>query len=202
MDFNERLRDTRIKRGFTQVKFAQELHISKDLYNKYERTNTKPGLDMICDMARVLGVTTDYLLGNVENLPSGKGIRIPVLGSVAAGVPIEAVQDILDYEEIDSETASQGDFFALKIKGDSMEPKMSSGDVVIVRKQSDVESGDVAVVLVNGHEGTVKKIKKRPDGIVLISTNPAFDPIFFNNEDIATLPVVILGKVVELRAKF
>ena len=83
-----------------------------------------------------------------------------------------------------------------------MEPKMSIGDVVIVRRQEDVDDGDVAVVIVNGNEATVKKIKKESGGIRLIPLNPAFDSQFFSIEDISTLPVRILGKVVELRAKF
>ena len=79
-----------------------------------------------------------------------KAIRIPVLGNVAAGVPIEAIEDVIDYEEISEELAHTGDFFALKIKGDSMEPRICNGDVVIVRKQNYAESGDLVIVLVNG----------------------------------------------------
>lgn len=127
---------------------------------------------------------------------------IPVLGEVAAGIPIEAVQDIVDYEEIDQALATTGEFFGLRIKGSSMEPRMREGDVVIVRKQEDVDTGDTAVVLVNGNEATVKKIKKGEQGITLLPTNPAYDPMFFTSAEIESLPVVILGKVVELRAKF
>lgn len=95
-----------------------------------------------------------------------------------------------------------GEYFALQIRGNSMEPKFSAGDVVIVRKQSDVNSGDIAVVLVNGDDATIKKIKKRPDGVMLIPNNPEFEPMFYSNQEIEELPVVVLGKVVELRAKF
>ena len=79
---------------------------------------------------------------------------------------------------------------------------MSEGDVVIVHLQDDVNTGDIAVVLVNGGEATCKKIKKTPDGVILISTNPDYEPMFFSNQDIVELPVRILGKVVELRCKF
>lgn len=72
---------------------------------------------------------------------------------------MEAVENILDYEEISEDMARQGDYFALQIKGDSMEPRIKEGDVVIVRKQPDVESGEVAIVLVNGDEATIKKCK-------------------------------------------
>lgn len=76
------------------------------------------------------------------------------------------------------------------------------GDVVIVRRQDDVESGDVAIVLVNGNEATVKRVKKQEDGITLIATNTSvYEPHYYSNKEIEELPVRILGKVVELRGK-
>ena len=134
--------------------------------------------------------------------PREKGVEIPVLGYVQAGIPMDAIEDIIDYEEIPESMARSGEYFALQIRGNSMEPKFSAGDVVIVRKQSDVNSGDIAVVLVNGDDATIKKIKKRPDGVMLIPNNPEFEPMFYSNQEIEELPVVVLGKVVELRAKF
>lgn len=82
------------------------------------------------------------------------------MGDVAAGIPIEAIQDIVAYEEIDAAMAASGDHFGLRIKGSSMEPSMMEGDVVIVRKQDYADNGDVVVVLVNGESATVKKLKK------------------------------------------
>lgn len=129
-------------------------------------------------------------------------IRVPVLGRVAAGIPIEAIEDIVGWEDLPSAYGAGGaEYFGLQIKGDSMEPKISDGDVVIVRKQPDVDSGEVAVVLINGCDATVKRIKKNSGGITLIANNPAFEPIYYSNEEVAQLPVVILGRVVELRAK-
>lgn len=123
---------------------------------------------------------------------------IPVLGRVAAGIPAEMIEDVIDYEEIDD---SVGEAFALVIAGDSMEPKLSRGDVVIVRRQEDVESGEIAVVTVNGDDATCKRVIKRDDGILLVSLNPAYDPQFYSCEDIRTLPVTVLGRVVEARCK-
>ena len=137
------------------------------------------------------------LLVNIES-----GVKIPVLGLVRAGIPMDAVEYIIDYEEISEDMARQGEFFALQIKGDSMEPKISDGDVVIVRKQPDIESGETAIVLVNGDEATIKKVQKFTGGINLIPSNPTYDVMTFTNEQIEKLPVRILGKVVELRAKF
>ena len=106
-------------------------------------------------MADFFNVSVDYLLGrdNTSSLPqSTGGTWVPVLGRVAAGIPIEAIEDVEDYEEISPDMAKTGEFFALKIQGDSMEPKISNGDVVIVRQQPDCDNGDIAVVLVNGRE--------------------------------------------------
>ena len=127
---------------------------------------------------------------------------IPVLGKVVAGYPIEAVENIIDYEEISETMARQGEFFALRIQGDSMQPKFSEGDVVIVRKQESVDNGDVAIIMVNSDEATIKKIQRFDGGINLIPTNPAYNIITYTNKEIIDLPVKCLGKVVELRAKF
>ncbi len=142
------------------------------------------------------------LIEEKSNITISQGIKIPVLGSVPAGVPITAVEDILDYEEIPQLWANQGKFFALKIKGDNMEPRMQSGDVVIVRQQSSADSGDTVIVLINGDEATCKKLEKTSNGIMLISTNTKYSPMFFSHEEINELPVVILGKVVENRQKY
>jgi repressor LexA len=99
--------------------------------------------------------------------------------------------------------ASTGEFFGLRIKGSSMEPRIRDGDVVIVRRQEDAETSDTAVILVNGDSATVKRIKKDPDGSLwLLPNNPAYDPQHYSPAEIATLPVRIIGKVVELRGKF
>lgn len=158
----------------------------------------------IIAFAKALGVTPAYLLedSGTDIDKKGKGVSIPVLGYVRAGIPIEAVEEILDYEEISEDMARQGEYFALKIKGDSMEPRMREGDVVIVRKQSVVDNGDIAVVLVNGDDATVKKFFRYDNGISLISFNPNYDPFTYTPEQVNSLPIQVIGKVVELRAKF
>ncbi len=131
-----------------------------------------------------------------------KGIKIPVLGRVPAGVPIEAVEDIIDYEEIPVEMAKDGEFFGLQIKGDSMEPRICEGDVVIVRKQDDAESGDLVIAMINGDEATCKRLMKYSDGIRLMPSNPTYEPLYFSNKEIEEKPVKIIGRVVENRQKY
>lgn len=156
----------------------------------------------ISEIADHFGVQSPDLIGHQPEAKLRRvGVKIPVLGTVAAGIPISAVEDILDYEEITPEMADTGEFFGLKLKGDSMKPRMENGDVVIIRQQPDVESGDVALVLIGEEEATVKKVLKRPDGIVLQPYNPDYEPMFFSPREIEELPVQVIGKVVELRGK-
>lgn len=200
------LKELRISSHQTQQQIADLLGITRAAYTNIENGKRRCDADNLVTLARHYGVSTDYLLGRTDYsdipAPTTKGKWIPVLGNVQAGIPIEAIEDIIGYEEISNEMAQSGDYFALRIRGDSMEPRMHEGDVVIVRKQDDAETGDVCVVMVNGDDATVKRIKKSPEGLFLIANNPAFEPMFFSNREIDELPVQVIGKVVELRAKF
>ena len=200
-----RLKELRLQKGLRQIDFAKEMGILQSTLSSWETGRYEPDSEMLVKIANYFGVTVDYLLGGkkVSNSIKTKGKWIPVLGDVAAGIPIEAVEDIVDYEEIDAALAATGDFFGLRIKGSSMEPRIREGDVVIVRKQDDADTGDTAVVMVNGDSATVKRIKKEPDGsLVLIPNNPAYDAQHFSPSEIEDKPVHIIGKVVELRGKF
>lgn len=189
------------EQNMSMSELARRVGIAKSAISRYFNGTRELPLNKIGDFASVLHTTPDYLLGMEDKQPP-QGLQIPVLGTVAAGIPISAVEDILDYEEIPQSWENQGEFFALKIKGDSMEPRMESGDVVIVKQQSDANSGDTVIVLVNGDDATCKKLQKTDNGIMLVSTNPKYPPMFYSNEEIVTKPVVILGKVVELRQKY
>ena len=109
---------------------------------------------------------------------------------------------MVDYEEIPEALSRSGEYFGLRVVGDSMEPKISDGDTIIVRKQETAEPGEVIVATVNGSDACVKRLKTLEGGIMLISTNPAYEPITYTQEEVERLPVRIIGKVVELRAKF
>ena len=196
--FSNVLKSLRKKSGYSQVELSKILNLSKSTIAMYEVGERKPDHETMKRISELFGVSMDYLYGKEKPSPT----KIPVYGTVAAGIPLEAIQDIEDYEEITEDMARTGEFAALKIKGNSMLPRFTPGDVVIVRLQEDVNDGDIAIVIVNGDEATCKKIKKTPEGVMLISTNPDYEPMFYTNQEIAELPVRIWGKVVELRAKF
>lgn len=195
---------TRLVNGskLPQSEIAKRINVSPQTFNTWIQGKAIPRMGKIQLLADYFKIEKSDLIEEKSNITISQGIKIPVLGSVPAGIPITAVEDILDYEEIPQSWANQGEFFALKIKGDSMEPRMISGDVAIVKQQSDADSGDVVIALVNGNEATCKKLEKTDNGIMLISTNTKYAPMFFSNEQISELPVVILGKVVELRQKY
>lgn len=184
----------------TQSKLAELCGVHQTAVSQWEKDRTMPDTESLKILSGIFGTSIDTLLSN-EPSPK-KGIKIPVLGYVRAGVPVEAVEEILDYEEISPRLAATGQFFALYIKGNSMEPRICEGDVVIVRKQSDIDSGDIAVVLVNSMDATVKKVIKNGTGISLVPFNKGYSVMDFSAEDISRLPVSIVGKVIELRRKF
>ena len=198
-----RIRELRQEAGLKQATLASALNVSQAALSGYETEKFEATTETYQRIAKYFGVSMDYLLGNstVRNNTSTSFTRIPVLGDVAAGLPMMAEENIVDYEEVDPSMASAGDLFGLRIKGSSMEPRIKEGDVVIVRKQEDVDTGDTAVVLVNGDSATVKRIKKETNGITLVPNNTAFSPIYYSNDDIEHLPVRIIGKVLELRGK-
>lgn len=202
----DRLKEIRIKQGISQQKLADFLGVDRTTIGKYELKNVTPNTDVLKKMALFLNTTEIYLMGFEESSQKKapiQGVKIPVLGRVVAGVPIEATTEILDYEEIHPDLACTGDFFALQIKGNSMSPNLLEGDIVIVKQQNTVESGDIAIVLVNGAEATVKKVKINENGIMLVAYNTeVYEPHAYTNDEIKELPVQILGKVIESRRKF
>lgn len=204
-DIGKRIKEKRESLGMTQEELAAKLgYKNKSSIAKIETGTNDIVQSKVVEFANILDTTVAYLMG-WENIPKSnkrKGVVINVLGRVAAGVPIEAIENVIDTEEITEELAKTGTFFGLQIHGNSMEPKMSEGDIVIVRQQDDAESGEIVIVTVNGTDATCKRLRKYRDGIELISNNPSYEPIFFTNEEIETKPVRIIGRVVELRAKF
>ena len=202
MEFKDVLRQQRIAHGLTQQELGEKVGLKKEAIYKYEKgIVVNPKRSLIEKLAIIFNVSPSYLLGIDGNIET-KAVRIPVLGRVVAGIPIEATENILGYEEITEHMAATGDYFALRIKGDSMCPNICDGDIVIVKKQETVENGDIAIILINGNEATVKRVKFNANGITLIGFNlSVYEPHFYTNEEIEKSPVTIIGKVIELRRK-
>lgn len=204
---SERIKEAMENLGLKQADLVDRTGISKGALSSYISGRYLPKQTNIYLIAKALNVSEAWLMGAdvpMKRLspPRPSSIKINVLGRVAAGIPIEAVEEIIDQEEITEELARTGSFFGLQIKGNSMEPRMCEGDVVIVRQQDDAESGDIVIALINGDDAVCKRLRKYKEGIELISNNPSYEPMYFSNEEIEKKPVRIIGKVIELRGKF
>ena len=198
--------------AFSERSGISKAYISLLEKNKHPKTGKEISPSIQCIRQAAQGMNMDFdslfalLDGKVEvntakQSPILKGREIPVLGRVAAGIPINAVTEIIDTEEISEEMARTGEYFVLKIKGDSMEPRIYDGDVVIVRQQDDAESGDIVIAMVNGDDATCKRLIKYSTSIALISLNSKYEPMLFTDKEVLEKPVRVIGKVVELRGK-
>lgn len=190
------------KHSVSQTEICNTLGIKMPTFSDWVNAKTYPRIDKIELMANYFGVSkADLVEEHTTQSASSNAVTVKVLGRVAAGIPIEAITDIVDEEEISEELAKTGDFFGLRIQGDSMEPDIHNGDTVIVRKQDDAESDEIVIALVNGNDGVCKRLKKYTDSIALVSLNPNYEPMYFNSEEVEEKPVRIVGRVVELRRK-
>lgn len=213
------------EKGVSAYRVAQETGISTATLTSWKKGVYTPKPEKLRKLADYFGVQLEYLTGeskfktmkeafkhydDITDIPAlqneifrlQRGTKIPVLGEVTAGTPIFAEENYIGYEEISDELGKTGKFFGLKIKGNSMEPRIVEGDTVIVRQQDDAESGDIVIVLINGDSATCKRLMKYKDGISLISFNPTYQPMNYTNKEIEEKPIRIIGKVVENRQKY
>lgn len=207
----QRIKELRLGHNMTGSELGLKLNITRNAVSQWETDKRVPTSSMLAQIAKLFNVTTDYLLGRepIPNdtkseinyaIPLTSGVRIPVLGSIVAGIPNTAVTEYDEWIEISQSLAMRGEYFALRIKGDSMEPTLFDSDIVVIRQQPDVEDGEIAAVSIAGNEATIKRIYHRSDGIDIVGDNVrAFPRMFYSNHDIATLPVRIMGKAVEVR---
>lgn len=172
-----------------------------------------PRASTLQKIADYFGVTVgDLLRDDAAGVPPSSAERreygrVKIVSQVAAGLPIESIDvfdpdDPDDWEELEQSLAKSGEYFGLRIHGDSMSPDIKDGDIVIVHKQETADEGDIVVVTENGDRGTCKKIHFRGDGITLQCLNPAHPPIKYTAEQCRTLPVLIAGKVVRLHREY
>lgn len=198
--------------------------IDKSLLNKYIKGVAIAKQDKMYILAKALNVSEGWLMGYdvdkdrdwIEDedystlmIDNGryieteiKTIKIPVLGKVPAGTPIEAIQDVIGYENIPATMFNSGEnYFALKIDGNSMSPDYKNGDIIIVKQQEDCNSGDDCVVMVNGDDATFKRVIKQNNAIILKPLNNEYEPYYFTLKEIITKPVKIIGVAIEIRRK-
>lgn len=214
MYIGEIIKEYRTNNKISQRAFASRTSLSPSYINTLEKIyNPKTGnpysvtTDVANEIAKAMNMSIEELLskinGNQEfTINSSSSAVVFVYGTIPAGIPMECIEDIIDTEEISADML-KGDkqYFGLKIKGNSMYPDYLDGDTIILEKTDDCESGDECCVMVNGSDGTFKKVIKNENGIILQPLNSEYQPMFYTNEQIKSLPVRVIGKVVELRRK-
>lgn len=225
--FADRLKALRNMHHLTQDELSKITGVSRSAIGMYESGKRKPDYDQVEVFADFFNVDFNYILGQSDKttviLPSTEGFKgnpppnpnvlkpsanipvykIPVLGKVVAGTPIDAIENITDYIRVTNPAAADGSYYALHVTGASMEPEMKEGDLVIVHKQDYFDSGDICIVLVNGNEATVKKVQKNDKGLTLIGFNAiVYPPHFYDAKEVEELPVKVIGKVEEVRRKY
>lgn len=206
------IKQYRCEHNLSQRDFAKKCELSHTyiaaLEKKVDSRSGKkiaPTVDAVKNISKGLNMPLQELLNIIDDeqefiVNQNKAIRIPVLGSIPAGIPMEMIEDIVDWEDISEEMLKGGkQYFALKIKGDSMFPEYLNDDVIIVLKQDNCESGQDCVVAVNGDDATFKRIFKTDNGITLQPLNNSYMPIFYSNDDVLNKPVKILGVVKQIR---
>lgn len=192
--FTDRLKQAMFLKGVSQADLSRKTGFSDGKISSWYNGRYKPNAEAMTKIAHVLGVTPDYLLGKVEvsfaKMTIPEFHEVPVLGKVAAGIPISAQEDIIGTITTDK------DVFALRIKGDSMSPRIMDGDVVLVRAQDHAEDGDLIIAEIDG-EATCKVLKKNAYGVTLVPFNAAYTPLVYSKAQADDFRV--LGKVVESR---
>lgn len=202
----EMIKKLRKEQGLSQGQLAKALNVHQTAVSQWENKRTRPDQEVLQNMALLFNVSVDYLLGinksKTVRIAEATSMRIPVFGSIPAGIPLSAIQDVEEFEELSiNEYSADKEYFALKIQGDSMYPVYLDGDVVIFAAQETCQSGQDCAVIINGDNATFKRVRISEQGITLQPLNPAYEPILLSSIDLGAMPVRIIGVAKEIRRK-
>lgn len=204
--FAQRLKELRRQHGVSQAALSQAMGLSQQAVGKWETGRCTPDPQTLAALAAYFGVSTDSLLGcaptppvqQVEGYRAASEYPIPVVGTVRAGFGALAFEE--DYGTEYACVKDPDQYFYLIVKGDSMEPRISDGDLALVRRQQTLENGDLGVVVYGDGSGTLKKFIRRGNAVILQPFNPSYQAEIIMGADLQDL--YIAGKVVETKAKW
>lgn len=197
--FGENLKAIRVARGMSQDEFAELLGTSKQVISRYENSQRSPKFTVAAKYANLLGVSLALLNGESElplphpDLLPVKRVKIPLVGGIGAGEPIRADEQYDTYVEAESDVHCD---YALRVDGDSMEPTICLGDLVFIRRQDDVDDGEIAAVLMDD-SATLKHVYHIKNGLTLTSDNAKYPPRTVVYPEYDTIR--ILGKAVAFK---
>lgn len=194
MTMYDRIRQRRLELGMTQKELADKLgYKNKTAITKIESGKVDLTQSKILAFSQALQTTVDFLLGDIKRVPAGIVIpefhKVPIVGAIACGEPILAQENLDGFANVADIECD----FGLWCRGDSMAPKFLNGDLVFIRKQSDVDNGQIAAVLIE-NEATLKHVYKQPDRLTLIAENPSFPPLIYT-DPVELQQIRILGLV-------
>lgn len=210
--FSNRLEKAMQMRNLKASELSEKAHIPKSAISQYLSGLYEAKQKSIFKLASVLNVSEAWLMG--MDVPMEKTTKldklgnpvaeIPLLGTVKAGYDYMAQENWEGMIDVDKNIIKDGsDYFALKIKGDSMSPVLIEDDIVIIKKQEDFENGDLVVAIINGDEATIKKGRKNDTSIVLQPFNTVdYEPLIFTYDEMKNIPVTIVGIVKQLKREF
>lgn len=222
MYIGEIIKNYRTKNNLSQRAFAARTSLSPSYINTLEKIyNPKTGkpysvtTDVAMELSKAMFINIEDLLNMLDKTQEfivndnkldnfgNPVVSIPILGTVKAGYDYLAQENWIGAIDVETSLVGNGkEYFALKIKGDSMAPVFIENDIVIIKKQDDCENNEFAVVIINGDEGTLKKVKKTDSGIILQPLNPAYGPVMYTYEEVQTIPIKIIGIVKQLKREF
>lgn len=189
------------QRNIDRKKLAEVCQVPYITVSTWVTAQRYPRIDKIQLMSEFFNIRMSDLVE--EHNFDNEIKQIPLLGKIAAGYPTTMFADVIDYIDIPADMArGNKELFALKTKGKSMEPNFIEGDILIFEKTEDCENGQFCAVAVNGDDATFKKVTKTDAGIMLQPLNPDFETKFYTNEQIASLPVTIIGVLKQIRRNF
>lgn len=214
MNVGNKIKQLRKTKGITQKQLAEKLGLAPTAISAWERNANKPMMDSLSLMSEIFEVPVsefyegyneaetklNSIMKEAKNTYyiSRKTISIPILGSISCGEPLLAEENVKEYRQVSVDLLPAGNLFYLEANGDSMQPSIPNGSLVLIREQPEVENGQVAAVLVNGNEeATLKRVRIQNGNIILYPDNSNYEPIFVTKEN----PVKILGLAVEVNYK-
>lgn len=201
-----RIKLLRQQNKLKQAELAKIINVSQASLSGYENGKFEPDQKTLMNLATFFHVSTDYLLGNDDNVLSCSDhpTKIPLLYTEFDKTSKETGKSrcpLLSFNEWDGSQSAHGEYFGIQVQRDGMEPTILKNDIVIVRRQPEAKSGEIAVVQIHSYDMAIRRVMLLENGMILIADNPKYDPVFYTNEQIHRLPVIIIGKIVELRRK-
>lgn len=204
-DFAKNLKKAMEDANINATELSEKTGLSKSTISRYLSGGYIAKQRSLYKLSKALGISPVELFPDTVNdlSDSNHVYEIKILGKVVAGVPMEAIEDITGTIRITNPDAANGHYYGLRVEGQSMEPEMHEGDLLIIHEQSYFDSGDICIVYIDGHDATVKKVQKSKDGLTLIGYNTVvYPPRFYSASEVESLPVRVVGKVVEVRRKY